>query len=229
MVEQTRQYVWGNDWHYWTTRCVHEGLMRLLLSHWLCSKNVNVFIIHPTQVYTSDVRLWRRPFIDWDTDKDLLTGYHSQLKQRNWVSSACSSGPMPFCFPSCFVWTYSTFAVLHESAVPPPSLLTCYIQLPSCHWLHQGHVLDDVSENLGVFTASKTTSHSMIMCTGLIRTVTKIATALTLMCYCLKMSLIKEECEATYRINMWNCEEKQVLIDRSKLRLVTSLFLKSWV
>lgn len=90
MVEQTRQYVWGNDWHYWTTRCVHEGLMQLLLSHWLCSKNVNVFIIHPTQVYTSDVRLWRRPFIDWDTDKDLLTGYHSQLKHREteWAALA---------------------------------------------------------------------------------------------------------------------------------------------
>lgn len=73
----THQYVWGNDWHYWTTRCVHEGLMRLLLSHWFSSQNVNVFIIHSSKVYACDVKLQKRQFIMWDTQGELLMCYQS--------------------------------------------------------------------------------------------------------------------------------------------------------
>lgn len=43
-LQWTHQYVWGNEWHYWTTLHVHEGLMRLLLRHWFSRQNVNVFI-----------------------------------------------------------------------------------------------------------------------------------------------------------------------------------------
>ena len=67
----------GNEWHYWTTRCVHEGLMRLLLSHWFPGENVNVFIIHSSKVYACRVKLQKRPFIVWDTQRELLMGYQS--------------------------------------------------------------------------------------------------------------------------------------------------------
>lgn len=76
-VQWIHQYVWGNEWHYWTTGCVHEGLMRLLLSHWFPSENVNVFIIHSAKVYPCDVKLRRRPFIVWDALQDLLVCYQS--------------------------------------------------------------------------------------------------------------------------------------------------------
>lgn len=76
-VQWIHQYVWGNEWHYWTTGCVHEGLMRLLLSHWFPSENVNVFIIHSAKVYPCDVKLRRRPFIVWDALQDLLMCYQS--------------------------------------------------------------------------------------------------------------------------------------------------------
>lgn len=135
--------------------------MRLLLSHWFCSENVNVFIIHSTQVYTSDVELSRRPFIVWGTEKDLLTGYQSKLEQKN---SAVS-----FCFPSRFVlkkvcsftWIYSAIFCFHP---PPLSLIpsTIIIQLPGCHWVYQGHALDDVSENLGLFMSWKIILHWMM-------------------------------------------------------------------
>ena len=67
----------GNEWHYWTTRCVHEGLMRLLLSHWFPGENVNVFIIHSSKVYVCHVKLQKRPLIVWDTQRELLMGYQS--------------------------------------------------------------------------------------------------------------------------------------------------------
>lgn len=126
----------GNEWHYWTTRCIHEGLMRLLLSHWFPSENVNLFIIHSSKVYACRVKLQKRPFIVWDTQRELLMGYQSwHIEQeggskdtqrwswsRNiecWFASMLCAY-ISFCFPCPIILMLS-----QVYKVKPTGLFTC--------------------------------------------------------------------------------------------------------
>lgn len=110
-------------------RCVHEGLMRLLLSHWFPSENVNVFIIHSAKVYPCDVKLRRRPFIVWDALQDLFVCYQSwHIEQGK---------------PTCHSWKKKKKVELSVNLQPRCGILESgYISLVDSHHLSGNKGID---------------------------------------------------------------------------------------